>query len=329
MRIGIDLMGGDSSPETLFTAVVQAAEKLQNSCSLVVIASPNIIEKLAQPSFHYPGRIEWSPASDVIEMEDHPLHAARKKKNSSMLVGLRLLKKKQINAFISPGNTGALIAAASLNLPKYPGFKRPALLTVLPTTQNHVAILDVGGNVSCKSNHLVQFAYLGAAYQATIQGIKKPRIGLLNVGTESKKGRSEVQQAYEILNQQKNPHFEFIGNIEGRNVFQGKVDVLVTDGFTGNVLLKTAEGLVEFFSDYFKQTIEDQNSKDLKMAFEKMEQHFQYSEYPGAILCGVDAIVIKCHGDTSSQALCKAILGTFSLAKNKINEKMKFFLVNV
>jgi glycerol-3-phosphate acyltransferase PlsX len=324
-------MGGDSPPQVLFEAVQLAAEQLGPSYSLLVIATKSVVDQLAlshrcTPSEKSRAPIEFHIVADTITMGDEPLGAVRRKKGSSIVVGIRLLKKKLIQAFVSIGNTGALVASATLSLPMLPGIKRPALLTVLPTASKFVAVLDVGGNVSCKALHLVQFAHLGAAYYQAIYGIRKPVVSLLNIGIESKKGTKEVCQAYGILkteSQDPSCPMQFLGNIEARQVFQGVVDVLVTDGFTGNVLLKTTEGVAEFIFGFLNQTLEAQHITSLKNSLDDLQKHFSYDEYPGAFVCGVDGIVVKCHGYSSVKALLNGIKGAVDLVEKQVIERIK------
>lgn len=338
MRIGIDLMGSDSSPQVLFEAVLQVAEQLDASHCLLVIATHNAIEELMRGGgFPVPAqnkaRIEFQLVSDVIAMGDEPLSAIRHKKGSSLVTGIRLLKKRMIDAFVSAGNTGALIASSSLQLRMLPGIHRPALLASLPTETGSVAVVDVGGNVACKAHHLVQFAHMGAAYQRCSKGIETPRVGLLNIGVESKKGHAEVRQAWQILKEQTElvaaggivPRMHFVGNIEGREVFRGNIDVLVTDGFTGNVLLKTSEGTAVFIFDVLRQRF----SRDaaIQEGLDDMQRFFSSSEYPGAIVCGVDGIVVKCHGNASTKAMQSCIRGAITLVHRQLLAKIKEQLV--
>lgn len=324
-------MGGDSPPHVLFDAVLQAAKQLDASHYLIVIATKSVVAQLHSiMSTLLPdtsqAKIEFRIVADSIAMADEPLGAFRRKKGSSMVVGIRLMKKGQLNAFVSCGNTGALVGGVTLSLPKLPGISRSALLAMLPTEKGSVAVLDVGGNVSCKARHLVQFAYLGAAYQRALQQIEIPVVGLLNIGVESRKGTTEVCKAYEILKTQCQdlaasgitPRMHFAGNIEGRDVFKGSVDVLVTDGFTGNVLLKTTEGAASFIVDSLKLALKDKGGDALMFAVDHLQKQFNYAEYPGAIVCGVDGVVIKAHGSSSSKALLSSIIGAASLVSKRV-----------
>lgn len=304
-------MGSDTAPQVLFEAILQATELLESKDMLIIFATETVANSLKTKS--HP-KIEWRISTDFISMSDEPLVAVRQKKKSSLVLGVKDLKKKSIDAFISAGNTGALMASATLYLNKFLKAGRPALLALLPTQKGSVAVIDVGGNISCKAEHLVQFAEMGAIYQSCNLNIARPKVGLLNIGAESKKGTLEVRQAYEMLQNSDQTHMEFIGNIEGRDVFDGKADVVVTSGVTGNVLLKTAEGVSSFIFDSLKS---EQNllTENGKKSFEKLQKHFSYAEYPGAILTGVDGIIIKCHGLASARAIYNSIKGAITLCR--------------
>ena len=185
-------------------------------------------------------------------------------------------------------------------------------------------MIDVGGNVSYKAHHLVQFANMGAAVQRCSKGIDTPRVGLLNIGVESKKGTTELRQAYQVLQQFENsPKMKFEGNIEAREVLQGKVDVLVTDGFTGNVLLKSIEGVSTFIMDYISESTASHASDTLKQSLHDLQRHFRYDEYPGAIVCGVDGVVVKCHGYSSKKAFFNGIKGAVLLVQKQLVSRIK------
>lgn len=328
MRIGIDLMGSDSSPDILFKGVLQAANQLTGTM-LIVLATQKIIDSIwaipdiASLLLKAKCRIEFHAVNETIEMGDDPLLAIRQKKHSSLVLGIRLLKKKYFDAFVSAGNTGALIASAALSLPLLPGIRRPALLATLPTETGYVAVIDVGGNVQCKANHLVQFALMGAAYQRCTQNIPIPKVGLLNIGVESRKGHSEVREAYQNLLNMSVQEMSFVGNIEGREVFKGNVDVLVTDGFTGNVLLKTSEGVSRFILDHVKDALKDITPSQKEAVYKSLKYHFDYEEYGGALICGVDAVAVKCHGKSSAKAILNGIVGAHELVANGFIRQIK------
>jgi glycerol-3-phosphate acyltransferase PlsX len=280
-------MGGDTSPPDLVQALQSI--RLPSGTDLVLIGTPEWAP-LA-------GKFAYRVATEVIDMADPPLLALRRKKNASLCVGIRMLKEGAIDAFVSAGNTGALVSYAKIALSTLPGVLRPALVALIPTKKNPVAVLDVGANLHAKAVHLSQFAWIGAAYQRA-RGIDNPRVGLLNIGSEAVKGTSEHRSAYAAL--QKQTDFHFAGNIEGKSAFEGDVDVLVTDGFTGNVFLKTAEGVASFILDQM-------HLESRKAQFDDLERRLHYAEYPGALLAGVRGIVIKCHGYANAQGVANGV----------------------
>lgn len=314
LRLGVDLMGGDQPPEAIFDAVLHVAKTTDHR--LIVLATHAFYSILSEIS--HPG-IEFITTEESIEMDEPPLLAVRRKKNSSMAAGMRLLKEGEIDAFISAGNTGALVATAMHHLETLPGIERPALLVTMPTAKGEVVVLDVGANVSPKPHQLAAYAHLGSLYRKCRHGLENPTIGLLNIGAEEQKGTKEVKETYQLL--QEAFQDRFLGNTEGREVFQGKVDILVTDGFTGNVFLKTSEGVSSFLADYLEKQF------GVPEIISHLNQKFNYSEHPGAFLCGIDALVVKCHGYSDRQALINGILGAADLAKRGILQKIKSALM--
>ncbi len=318
--IGIDLLGSDTPPESFAKAVLELTEEIP--CDFIFFTTKEI-------SKHFPNTEEHRQVivSEVITMADDPLRALRKKKNASLCVGIKMLKDGMIDAFVSAGNTGALIGSAKLQLPMLPGISRPALLTLLPTKHDAIAVLDVGAAIHSKAKNLVQFAKMGIAYQKT-RGISRPRVGLLNIGVEATKGTPELRETYEKLQElfpEKNSAALFAGNIEGKAVFEGDIDVLVTEGFSGNVFLKTAEGIAAFFLHQLKEELKASKNASLEW-LEKLQKKLDYTEYPGAVLCGVEGIVVKSHGDSTPKALKNAIKGAFDLLQNQFLEKIKIEL---
>lgn len=300
--IGVDLMGGDTSPPDLVKALKSIA--LPPGLRLILIGTPEWAS-IAAP-------FGYCSAPDVIEMSDHPLLALRRKKNASLCVGIRMLKEGTIQGFVSAGNTGALVSYAKIALSTLPGVLRPALLALMPTKKDPVAVLDVGANLHAKAAHLLQFAWIGAAYQEA-RGLLRPSVGLLNIGSEALKGTSEHRLAYSAMQEQS--EFKFIGNVEGKSAFEGHVDVLVTDGFTGNVFLKTAEGVASF--------ILDQISDPIKLQFGDLQKRLHYAEYPGALLAGVRGVVIKCHGYSTAQGIANGVLHAAELIEGKFLERLQ------
>ncbi len=315
IKVGVDLLGSDMRPSDLLEAVLIFSKELKPSVHLILFGMPVHFGRRRPPN-----NVTFYPVKEAIEMDDAPLAAIRKKRNSSICLGIKQLKEGELNAFISAGNTGALMGCAKLTLPALAKVERPALLTLLPTRKNEIAVLDVGANTTYKAKHLVQFAAMGVAYQRS-RGVKVPKVGLLNIGSEAKKGTPELQEAYHLL-QKKSPSHTFVGNIEGRDVFQGEIDVLVTDGFTGNVFLKTAEGIASVILEEIETSIYN------KGVLAEMRSRLHYAEYPGALLCGVDGIVIKCHGNASPQSLTRSIVTAHRLIEHSFLERVADELKN-
>lgn len=319
-RIGIDLMGSDTPPEILLQGLLTLLKEQDTAADLFLFATAEVLKQIPKTPPVTPVLV-----TEVITMKDDPISAVRKKKDSSINRGMRMLASKELDAFISAGNTGALLTSAKVLLPMLPGIARPALLTLLPTKTKEVAVLDVGANVSFKVKHLLQFASMGIAYQKS-RGIAHPTVGLLNIGSEEKKGTKELQEAYQKLrelNKSDPDHPVFLGNIEGRDVFQSDIDVLVTDGFTGNVFLKTAEGIAAVILDHLQTVFLEERFSPLKETLSRLHHRLHYAEYPGAILCGVEGIVVKCHGDCGPEAMISSVKGTIRLVKHSFLENIK------
>ena len=307
INIGVDLLGSDMRPSDLFEAVLIFSKELKPSVHLTLFGTPQLFGRRRPPN-----NVTFFPVKEVIEMDDAPLTAIRRKRNSSICLGIKQLKEGELDAFISAGNTGALMGCAKITLPSLAKVERPALLTLLPTRKNEIAVLDVGANTTYKAKHLVQFAAMGVAYQRS-RGVKAPKVGLLNIGSEAKKGTPELQETYNLLQKKSN----FVGNIEARDVFQGEIDVLVTDGFTGNVFLKTAEGIASVILEEIESSISiDECTPHNKGVLAELRSRLHYAEYPGALLCGVDGIVIKCHGNASPQSLTRSIVTAHRLVEH-------------
>lgn len=311
MRIGIDMIGGDLPPQKLFEAVAQAAKSFNHSHEFVVYLPQKIIMTLPLTK-----GVVFVPAEEVITQEDPPLEAARKKKHSSLSLGIRDLNNQKTQALVSVGNTGALIATATLTLKCFPGISRPALLALLPTERGSVAVVDIGGNVNCTAEQMVQFAQMGVAYCQSCMKIPRPKVGLLNIGQESLKGDSKVRMAYKILDDH-SEEFLFVGNVEGTTVFEGAVDVLVTDGFTGNVFLKASEGISALICREMQRR---------KIQDSQIEKIFDYAEHPGALLCGLNGIIIKSHGYSTPKALFTSITAAVKYASEGVVEEMRALL---
>ncbi|MFA6916177.1 MAG: hypothetical protein WC222_07255 [Parachlamydiales bacterium] len=314
MRIGVDIEGGDASPETLWKGVVAACEILPHNVELLVFASQSFCSSQSTVP-----HIQLVPCKDVITMSDEPLYAIRSKKDATMTRALRLHQEGGLEAIVSCGNTGALFAGSYLFLSDPRVSLRPALLANIPTSFGQVTLLDVGGTIECSEEQLFQFAILGAAYCKAVKGTPKPKIGLLNIGREESKGAALHRNVYERLSLASSEDYDFIGNIEGRDLFHSDIDAVVCDGFSGNVLLKTAEGLGLFLIDHISQNLQDQISPG---KLNELQRLFDYIEHPGGYICGIRGNVVKCHGAATSTALANSILYAAKLAQSHAAEKI-------
>jgi phosphate acyltransferase len=320
IKIAVDAMGGDHSPQVEVDGAVQAASEFNVPIALVG-QEPRLRELLAAHDTNGL-TLEIVHASEVVTMEDSAAAAVRRKKDSSIRVAEQLLRDGAVSGVVSAGNTGAVMATAKLIAGTLPVVDRPALSTVLPTQKGKPAILlDVGANVDCKAHHLEQFAIMGDIYSRTIYGIRRPRIGLLSIGEEDSKGNELTKEVFKSL---KRAPINFIGNVEGRDIFKGDVDVIVCDGFTGNVALKLSEGLIETFTAMLGQELQKTLSAKVgyifaQNAFRQFKRRLDYSEYGGAPLLGIKGITIVCHGRSNANAIKNAIRVAHEFCKHNVN----------
>lgn len=295
-------MGTDHAPAAEVAGAVQAVAELDEDIELVLVGDRVLIEGELEKLEAPPGRIHIHHAPERILASDPPASVVRRKPESSIVQGVRLHREGEVDAFISAGSTGAVMAASLFILRPLPGVDRPSVATLLPTTGSPVVLLDAGTNVDCKPRHLVQFAHLGRVYVRDVLGVDEPRIGLLNIGEEPGKGDERTVETYGLL--EADPVLDFVGNIEGREIVRGSCDVLVADGFVGNVLLKFYESMAQFIVNLFQQEVDRTGAKlDLERTFRVLD----YSEYGGAPLLGVDGVTIICHGGSSPKAIRNAV----------------------
>lgn len=324
LKIGVDLTGGDHPPELLFSELLSLKDCLDPSIHLVFFAPGSYIKSFQRSLEHHlaAANVSFVETKDPISMSDHPLASLRRKKDSPTLTALKQLKAGQLDALVSTGNTGALVSGATVILKRIKGIKRPGLLALLPTLLKPLVVIDVGATVHCSSTHLVQFAKMGIAYQKCL-GIAEPKVGLLNIGAEKEKGRPEFKEAYKKLlqlNSAEKSVITFVGNIEGKKAFKGDIDVLVTEGFSGNIFLKTAEGITSFILEKILQEELIDHHQHLPVTLTHL---LNSAEYPGAVLCGVEGLVIKCHGDSTAKALASGIQGAYNLMKTQFLTRLK------
>lgn len=315
--IAVDAMGGDNAPREVVSGSIEALNAYTES-QIFLVGNESLIEEelVRQKGDHgfdrslYRNRLHIINATEVITNDEPPTKAFRRKKDSSTTVGLKLLKDGNASAFVSGGSTGALLTGASIMLDRVPGILRPALATMLPTQKKHVLLLDSGANIDAKPEYLLQFALMGAVYMENAENIVSPRVGLINIGAEAEKGNALTKAAYELLSNA--PYINFVGNVEPRDILNGDCDVLVCDGFVGNVILKYSEGFASaLFGMLKKELLTDSISKIgaalSKSAFKRLKQTFDYEEIGGAPFLGLRQVVIKAHGSSGSKAFKNAI----------------------
>ena len=322
MRIALDAMGGDHGPEELIAGALLALEQADLQISLVGDEAllQSYLNRIACDS-RTVARLKVIHASQVVGMDEHPVDAIRKKKDSSIVVAFDLVLRAEVEAVVSAGNSGATMAAALRKLGRIKNVSRPGLASVFPTLKNPVVMMDVGANVDCRPLHLYQFGVMAAAF-ARIYNIQRPRVGLLTIGEETGKGNTLVKEAYELL---KGSSLHFIGNVEGRDVFQGNVDVIICDGFVGNICLKVSEGLAEAAMQMLRNEIIKSPMAKIgyllaRPAFKAFKKRVDYAEYGGAPLLGINGTGIVCHGKSNALAIKNAILAAVHMVRNNINE---------
>lgn len=327
--IAVDAMGGDNAPAVEVEGALQAARDLRTKIILVG-QEEKIRAELVRIGIPYPREkrlhIEIVHASEVITMDDPVATSVRRKRDSSIRVAARLVREGKAHGLVSAGNTGAVMATAKLVLGTLPSIDRPALAGIFPTLKGRgTVLLDVGANAECKPIHLKQFAIMGAIYSRSILGVRNPRVGLMSIGEEDLKGTDLIKEAAQLL---RDAPINFCGNVEGRDIFTGDIDVIVSDGFTGNVILKTSEGLVEAIMSLLKtelgQTVVSQLGGMLSLnAFRSVKKRLDYSEFGGAPLLGCKQISIICHGSSSVKAIRNAIRVAKEFHQAQLNERIE------
>ena len=323
MRIAVDAMGGDYAPRVVVQGAVQAAKRGGYQIILVGDEARLRAEMKSYRSSSLP--ISIHHCSEVIGMDELPATACRQKKDSSIMVATRLIKEGKADAMVSAGNSGAVMASALMVLGRLPKVDRPAIAVWIPTLKGMVGLLDVGANVNSTARDLLQFAVMGSIYMKTIMKKKVPRIGLLSIGVEEAKGDDVTVEANRLLRQS---GLNFVGNIEGRDILKGKADVIVCDGFVGNILLKFGEGIAEEFMNLFREEILKYPLRKMALmlfrgAFRDIKKKVDYAEYGGAPLLGVDGCSVICHGSSNAKAISNAIRVAGEFVEKRINQQIK------
>jgi glycerol-3-phosphate acyltransferase PlsX len=319
-------MGGDNAPEEILKGTVKAVNDF-NDITCIVTGKSNKINSLLNNLSYNKENIEVVNAEQEVTMMDKPSDVLRKKKDSSLIVGTNLVSDKKADAFISAGNTGAVMAAGIFKVGRIKNVKRPPIATVFPSKLGKTLVLDAGANVDSKPQHLIQFALMGQIYASEVLNIKNPRVGLLSIGEEKEKGNKLNTETYELI-ENNNMIDNFIGNVEGRDIFNGNCDVVVCDGFVGNIVLKTTEGVASYVFDLLKEAL-NKNLKSkigallLKDQLKAMKAKLDYRKYGGAPLLGLQAPVIISHGSSDEQAIYSAIKVARETILNKVVAKIE------
>ncbi|MFD1038022.1 phosphate acyltransferase PlsX [Virgibacillus byunsanensis] len=327
MRLAIDAMGGDHAPKEIVLGAVDAVSQIAN-LKITLIGDEEKIKPHLSNSKH----IDIIHTDEVITADDEPVRAVRRKRNASIVIMAKEVKEKKADACISAGNTGALMSAGLFGVGRIPGIDRPALSPTLPTIDGKgFLLLDVGANVDAKADHLVQYAIMGSIYTEKVRAIERPTVGLLNVGTEDGKGNELTKKAFILL---KDAPINFIGNVEARDILSGTADVVVTDGFSGNIALKTIEGTAMTMFSMLKETL--MSSFKTKMAagmvkkdLRGLKDKLDYSEYGGAGLFGLAAPVIKAHGSSNRRAVFNAIKQACHMVDYDVTETIKTMIETI
>ena len=331
MKIILDAMGGDNAPDANIKGAVNAINKV--NAEVVLVGKEEIIRSKIREFYkkeveEISERLKIKNATETIEMEDTPTLAIKRKKDSSMVVGFKMLKEDEGDVFISAGNSGALLTGATLIVGRIKGIDRPALAGILPAYKSQLLLIDSGSNTNCKPINLLQFAQMSTIYLRNTFGIEHPAIGLLNIGTEETKGNELVRESYQLLKEKSEElNINFVGNVEGRDAFSGKIDAIVTDGFTGNVFLKTTEGLGKFV----KRTLSESLMHNILTkicaipclpAINKFKKTMDYKSYGGALFLGVKKPVVKAHGSSDERLFEFTIKQAEKFVENKAVDKM-------
>ncbi len=307
MKIAVDAMGGDHAPSVVVEGACLAAREY--GVDIILVGPENRVRDELKKIKNPPASVSIRHASEVIGMDEPATVSIRKKRDSSITVGIKLLRENEAQAFFSAGNTGAVVCAATLTLGLLPGIERPGIALVVPTLKNVALLIDVGANIDAKPLHLLQYAVMACSYFEFVLQYKNPKVGILNIGEEQTKGTEFIKDTYALIEKSK---LNFVGNVEAKDIFSGKVDVIVCDGFVGNVALKVAESVSETIGEFLKRELLKSFMNKiatliLRRSLRKFKKDLDYSEYGGAPLLGIDGVVIIGHGRSSSKAIKNAI----------------------
>lgn len=324
-NIALDAMGGDSAPAEIVKGAVEAVEK-EPSMKVFLVGIQEAIERELIKYQYNKSQIEVVHASEVIETAEPPVNAIRGKKDSSMVVGMKMVKNKEADAFVSAGSSGAILVGGQVIVGRIRGVERPPLAPLIPTEKGVTLLIDCGANVDARPSHLVQFAKMGSIYMENVLGIPDPKVGIVNIGAEEDKGNALVKETFPLLKEQKD--INFIGSVEAREIPHGQADVVVCEAFAGNIILKLYEGvgavLVSKIREGMMSTLRSKIGALLvKPALKQTLKQFDASEYGGAPLLGLNGLVVKTHGSSKSKEVCNTLLQCVTFKQQKINEKIR------
>jgi glycerol-3-phosphate acyltransferase PlsX len=327
MRIAIDAMGGDDAPDQIIAGVLESIELLAEDDELILVGPENEIEAHLPSKLPRKGKISIVHAPDIIAMDDVPIESLRRKPKSSIPTIAKLAKRGQADAVISAGNTGACVAAFQMRMRNLPGVNRPGIAVVFPTPGGLVTICDVGANIACKPIHLYQYGVMASVYSKHLLGIENPRVGLMSIGSEDAKGNELVKKTRDLM--KSDSRMNFVGNIEGRDIFRGACEVVIAEGFVGNVILKLTEGLVDGLFRAIKDELMEEKIRlamKFKPIMKRIYKKYDYNEYGGALLLGVNGTAVICHGSSQARTIKNAILASKRFYTKKINDKIIEYL---
>ena len=325
IKVVVDAMGGDNAPEVTVEGAVEAL-KVSDKISIILTGRTEDIKKELQKYSYDESRISIVQADDVIGFDEPPVMAIRKKKNSSIVVGLNLVKRGEADAFVSAGSTGAILVGGQFVVGRIKGIERPPLAPLIPTKNGVSLLIDCGANVDARPSHLVQFAKIGSIYMENVMGVKNPRVGLVNIGAEEEKGNALVKETFPLLKECK--ELNFIGSVEARDIPQGVCDVIVCEAFVGNVILKLYEGVGATLISKVKQGMMTSLRSKIgallvKPALKETLKSFDASQYGGAPLLGLNGLVVKTHGSSKAVEVKNSILQCVQFTKQEINQKIR------
>ena len=326
ITVAVDAMGGDNAPSEIVAGAVAAAAK-KSEIKILLVGKEDVVKEELKKHTYNPAQIEVIHASEVIATEEAPVNAIRRKKDSSIVVGMNLVKQKQADAFVSAGSSGAILVGGQVIVGRIKGVERPPLAPLIPTENGVSLLIDCGANVDARPSHLVQFARIGSIYMENVVGIKNPRVAIVNIGAEEEKGNALVKETFPLLKQCDD--INFIGSIEAREIPHGGADVIVSEAFVGNVILKLYEGVGATLIHKIKSSMMNSGLKAkigallVKPALKQTLKSFDASQYGGAPLLGLNGLVVKAHGNSKATEICNSIIQCVAFKEQEINEKIR------